>query len=423
MTVACVTLGALIVAMTVFDVIVTVLHPGVESPFSNRFQRMLWQILRLFANLPRRTLARGALLGWGLPLMVAGLISLWLALLIVGFALIYFPWIGDSGVFTSEAGQLPTFFTALYYSGVTAATLGFGDVLPTAPVFRLLSVLEALFGFVTVSFSVTYVLSVYPMLSRRRQYATALDAETGGVASALPMVRRYLGDHGSWQNELADRLRDLAMELLAMTESHEQYPVLYYAHAPYVQHSFLRMLVLSRSLIGLLRYGLHPERQRAIVFHPHVLLLEQALHYSLRRLSASLHIPAPVTSDVNKARADLAEEYTRLQAALRELGLAVAEDDEVQSVPVLLGSRIEEASTASSDELDELYGAARASQIAMLDPAVESSSTTPEEAFITFRLEVDPHIASYAHASGYTLKQATADYEAVWWVGEKRRGE
>lgn len=39
MAVLFVALGVLIVSTTVFDIIATVLHPGLESPFSNRFQR------------------------------------------------------------------------------------------------------------------------------------------------------------------------------------------------------------------------------------------------------------------------------------------------------------------------------------------------------------------------------------------------
>ena len=47
----------------------------------------------------------------------------------------------------------------------------------------------------------------------------------------------------------------------------------------------------GQSLVGLLRYGLSPDRHGRIVRDPQLLLLEQSLHYSLQQLSSSLHIP------------------------------------------------------------------------------------------------------------------------------------
>src|SRR3712207_4749700 len=109
--------------------------------------------------------------------MVGGLIVLWLALLTVGFALVYYPWLADPAVFASDNPIDPDFGTALYYSGVTLATLGYGDILPLVEPFRALAVVEALGGALTIAFGVAYVLAVYPALSQKRTVAAALDAE------------------------------------------------------------------------------------------------------------------------------------------------------------------------------------------------------------------------------------------------------
>ncbi len=199
--------GLLLVLLVQFAIVATVLHPEVESPLSTRLQRLTWQTLRAVDNVVPKRGNVSKVLNWALPLMVAGLIILWLMLLAVGFALVVAPWLGDPAVFLSPTPRSSTLVTALYYSGVTLATLGYGDVRPAAAPFRLLAVIEALMGALTIAFGVAHVLAVYPALSRTRTLAAALDAEVAGQAGALPMVRRYLGQPAGWSDDLTARLR------------------------------------------------------------------------------------------------------------------------------------------------------------------------------------------------------------------------
>ncbi|MBC8161490.1 MAG: two pore domain potassium channel family protein [Roseiflexaceae bacterium] len=410
-------LGALLIAAGVFDIVATVLHPEVESQVSSRFQQGIWWALRgIHALTPRRPDGFN-LLTWGVPLMVAGLIALWLALFTVGFALIYTPWIGNGAYFSSSTAISPTFSSALYFSGVTTATLGYGDILPVVPVFRGLAVLQALLGTITVAFSVSYLLALYPALTRRRQVATALDAEVAGQASALPMLRRYLGNGVGWDNQLTKRLRELALELLAITESHEQHAVLYYAHTRRVQHSLLRLLVIARNLVAALRYTLSPDQHRALVFHPDLIALEQSLHYSLRRFSGSLHLPSPQAHGDGQSRNSLEREFATQQAALQQIGLNVHVASE-RAVPVLVESRIEHGSDDEPPQQRQAHSVASSNGQA-LDPANDLRSASALEAYITFRRQVDPHIAAYAHVIGYKLEDANADYDSIWWTGDR----
>lgn len=411
--------GVLLVLAAVIDIVATVLHPEFESPLSSRYQQSLWWVLRrVNGRLPQR-FRELRLLSWGVPLMVGGLVALWIALLIVGFALIYRPWIGDAVMFRSDNPIEPSFSNALYFSGVTMATLGYGDVQPVSPMFRTLAVLESLFGLVTVSFTVTYVLSIYPTLAHQREIATALDAEVAGQVSALPMLRRYLSDDGRWVDALAERLRELALELLALTESHEQHAVLYYAHPRRVQHSLLRILLITRSLVGTLRYTLSPERHREIVHHPHLILLEQALHYSLSRFSASLHIPTPEKAGDQNTHLSLERDFERQRSVLEHLGFSSADAHGERAVAVLVESLIEITSPDLPRPKPQT-GNSVSGNGQNIDPATDLSSNSALDAYITFREQVDPHIAAYARISGYSLDEALTDAQTTWWVGDNR---
>lgn len=387
--------GLAIVLLVQYDIIATVLHPDIEGPLSSLFQQGMWNTLRALARrMPHRKLG-WAVLNWGLALMVAGLISLWLALLMLGFGLIYYPWISNPAMFASPTPLDRSLSEAIYYSGVTLATLGYGDIQPLTLPFRTIAVLEAITGAITVAFGVAYVLAVYPALSRQRAIATALDAEVASQPNAIPLLRRYAHNRVAWQEDLPRHLRELALDLLEMSGSHENHPVLYYAHPMRVQHSFLRILITTQSLVGLVRYGLSPDRHADLVQHPDVLLLEHALHYSLRRLTASMHI-APIVELDEDTDQRLDATFATICDDLEQIGLVSARAVANQPVPVLV-----KAGDAPA------HGR---------DPALDQSSDTPLAAYVAFRRETDPHIAAYARTSGHELAAASAAYKANWWA-------
>lgn len=408
-TLGCTLLGMAIVLLTYLDIWATVLHPGLESPLSNRFHRAAWRSLRLVArHVPRSR----HLLHAALPLLIGGLISLWLLLLLFGFALLYYPWVGNPAAFSAPPNHTGTPFDALYMSGTTLFTLGYGDITPRTTALRALALLEAGSGMATISLAIAYVLGVYPALARLRIRATALDAEVAGQVSGIPLLRRYLLGEGRWIGDLNDRLRELALELLELAENHEAHPVLYYSHPPRVQQSILRMLLTVQQLIGLLRYGLSPECHPDLVQNPQVLLLEQSFGYSLRRLSSSLHTTLTEPRRDAATHGDYSSAFARICGELEWMGLTSARQLDEHPVAVLAQSRLDE----ESDEA----GHAGAWDSAP-DPALDQGSRSPLDAYVTFRLATDPHIAAYAAASGYDLTEVRRSDSAVW--GEADRAE
>ena len=397
--------GVLLLALVQLDIVATVLHPGLESPFSNRLQRGLWRALRRIARRPG-----GALLTAGFPLMIVSLIFAWLGLLLVGFALLYHPWLGDPRAFTLPTGARSSWLAALYFSGTTLSTLGYGDIAPVAWPFRLLAVTEAASGVVTITLSVTYLLNVFPALTRQRALALALDAETVGHPGGLPLVRRYLGGRHRWEAQFDARLRELAGAILDLTANHESHPILYYAHPRRVEQSVLRVLVTAQGLVGLLRYGLSPDAHGDLVHNPQVVLLEQALGYSLRHLAASLHTPSAAPRDDRALRDRYAADYRGLCAELERLGLASSRQGAARPVSVL---------AAATDDVDLASVTASAAPGGgrdgrFLDPAIDLTSRSPLDAYVAFRRATDPLLTAYAATSGYSLREATSDERATW---------
>lgn len=400
--------GCLLLALVFFDILVTVFHPHIESPLSNRFHRATWRVFRVLDRLAGSRADQWGILGWALPVMIPGLIVAWLALILGAFALIYLPWIADPAAFARAASSHALLVDALYFSGLTLTTVGFGDIYPIAWPLRLVAVAEAGSGIVTVSLSVAYLLSVYPQMAQKRRVAIALDAEVAGRASALPFVRRYLSPAMAQSNEIGLRLRELANEILMLAESHEAHPVLFYARPPHVRYSFLRLLVTLQNLVSLLRYGLSPDRHADIVDNPQLLLLEQTVHYSLRRLNASCHIGAADYQSGDVHVAVLAADFDRICNDLEALGLVSARAGAAAPVPAVVTKR------SPANEQPPAAGPAAARAGDTFDPALDLRTTLPADAYIAFRLATDPYIIAYADATAFALIDARRDFDTAW---------
>lgn len=81
------------------------------------------------------------------PLMILLIITIWITLVLTGYALVYYiGMIRDSFYFSSPSLE-PSLGEALYASGIAISTLDFGDVTPASGFYQGLIVSKALVGF------------------------------------------------------------------------------------------------------------------------------------------------------------------------------------------------------------------------------------------------------------------------------------
>ena len=161
--------GLLLVAVVVRDVFHTLFHPIGRGSIAPLVMKFVWWLLRLFP--PDRRIA--SLTG---PLGIALVVLTWGATAILGWAMLYFAQMPDGFAYSSELNpsKAHDIVDSLYLSLVTIGTLGFGDIVPTSPLVRLIVPLEALFGFMLLTAAVSWVLQIYPALHRRRVLALQL---------------------------------------------------------------------------------------------------------------------------------------------------------------------------------------------------------------------------------------------------------
>ena len=216
-------LGVSVLGYLGADVYLTVFHAtGRGGPATRIVSRLVWAAFRRL-GVRDDGVRRAELLALSGPTVVVLTLFVWMVSLVVGYALIYLPYMGS---YLVSPGSLRTHWVeALYYSGYTASTVGLGDLIADHEALRLLTVMEAMSGFALVTVGVTYLLSVYGELTARQTLASGIAAYfPEGVGRTLERVE------SAGPDALVRWMEGITPTLLAAYQAHYQFPVLHYFH-------------------------------------------------------------------------------------------------------------------------------------------------------------------------------------------------
>lgn len=206
--------GAVIALAALSDLFHTLFHPASSGHISDWISLSLWRAMR--RGLPSRLRMAG-------PLIFAAIIAYWAASVVIGFALIYRPYLPDG--FAIEAGLDPrafdSFVGALSFSLSSLITQTAGAI-PRSPWLQMLCGLEAVFGFAILTASISWILSIYPVLEHRRSLAhEATLLHFGETTGERPL--ESLDD-----SELQTILLGLAAQLTTHRNELTQFPIAYF---------------------------------------------------------------------------------------------------------------------------------------------------------------------------------------------------
>ena len=170
------------------------------------------------------------------PVSLPLLLVFWAIMLVFGFALMQ--WALPEGL--TRLPGMTRVQTALYQSGVTFFTLGYGDVTPHTKITRFIAVVEAGVGFGFLAVVIGYLPVLYQAFSRRESIISLLDARASSPPSATEMLRRH-GERGRMAS-LTPLLADWEVWASELLESHLSYPVLTYYRSQHDHQSWLGAL-------------------------------------------------------------------------------------------------------------------------------------------------------------------------------------
>jgi hypothetical protein len=118
--------GAVLLGLVALDMYRTILHfHGRSGPVTEVLIFAVWRLAR-GAAFRRSRPGRHHLLNHVGPLLLPVTVATLVSLIILGYALLYWPHL-PAGFNVDEKAQSPRGIEALYFSGITFTTLGYGD--------------------------------------------------------------------------------------------------------------------------------------------------------------------------------------------------------------------------------------------------------------------------------------------------------
>ncbi|PPS42723.1 potassium channel family protein [Chroococcidiopsis sp. TS-821] len=316
-------LGTGLVVLALADIYMTVLYPrGERGILSVLLARGLWQVFCFGARFIRQ---RDRILSYMGPTLLVVTIAVWIFLLILGFASIYWPALGNE--IQMEGKATPTdFATAIYYSGYSLVTLGTGDITPRTSTYRLLMILESMLGFSVLTINLTFLQSVYSQLMQRNIFALSLHHRTGRTADAAVMLAR-MGSSGSFDSSTRQDLTDIAQNLLNLLESNHSHPALGYFRLQENYYALARVIFVAMDTVTLIKSALDEHSHHSLIASAAVKNLEESGMQFLAELF-ELFLPVNATRLRMQSEQMWRSRYYKAIAHLAAQGIATTSDVE-----------------------------------------------------------------------------------------------
>lgn len=211
--------GAAMSVLVIIDAFLTILHPDIDGVVAGQVQRAVW---RLFLAIERRRQSRRRLMALAGPLMMAATFLAWITMLIIGFALVVWPYLDTS--FRAGPELAPLGFTdALYFSGNTVTVLGHGDIAPVGGTMQLLTVMASLSGFAMLTGTVAYLIEVLSSLHDRIRMALRIRADSAGEMDGVAILADWMADEEI--GDVRDRLEEWAELLRSAQDELQRFPM------------------------------------------------------------------------------------------------------------------------------------------------------------------------------------------------------
>jgi hypothetical protein len=232
-----VVIGLFMVSLALHDMFHTLFHPSGRGALAEFISFRIWHMFRRVfpANHSRLSLAG--------PLAFVATVSGWGILIVAGFGLVYRPFLSSSFVMAPglDVRQHQSFFDAINVSLGSLITVG-GDFNTNSRWLRFAMGSEAVMGFILLTASLSWALSIYPILEYRRSAAHRL--------SLLYHAHRseQIGISSIPEQETEQLVVALATDITKIRNDLAQFPITYYFHEDDPQSAFAGALPLAMDI-------------------------------------------------------------------------------------------------------------------------------------------------------------------------------
>lgn len=258
-----VTVGIVILALTLIDVFLTALNYDEAGFLAGRLAAWQWKALRsITRRLSRRWRPIALRQVTGLQIMVT--IFAWIAGVTVGNGLIYYGSMhGKNFLFDGVSSGL---FAAMYFSAAQLATVGTSQLSPNTDILRVLSIMETITGVILVSLILTFLLGVYQVISDLRALSAKFSSSSPGSANVAETLAPFFPN--GKPAGIDRHLQGISDSLSSYTDGLRLHHAAYYFQSGRESFSLPFSMHMVSGTIGAFRWGLptgHPSTQEPVL--------------------------------------------------------------------------------------------------------------------------------------------------------------
>jgi hypothetical protein len=225
-------IGIALNALVIRDIFHTLFAATGTGSLSMALSRVVWRGFKRISRDKRRRLALAG------PTTMLLIIAMWTLGLVWGWACLMWPHL--PGSFLLSTGMSPeqndSLLDAIYLSLVTLGTLGYGEITPQSTWVRLIAPLEALIGFALFTASISWLMSIYPAMARRRHLARYVSLyDRAQVATG----RRHDGFSCTIDGAEINQMKN---QVISVRDDFVQFPITYLFHTPDARSSLAATL-------------------------------------------------------------------------------------------------------------------------------------------------------------------------------------
>ncbi len=231
--------GIVILGVALVDVFQTVIVPRAEDTFfrvSRYLTRMVWRLWPPLGRTlhPANDRAREDWLGTFAPFALMLELGLWVAMLLLGWGLLFY------GLRAQLHPSNPSFGSAVYFAGTSLMTIGYGDIVPTTTLTRMLAILAAGSGLGVVAIVISFLFAVFGSFQRRETFVVTIGARAGVPPSGVGLLAVHA--RAGILGDLGQVFRQGQTWTAEVMESHLAYPILIYFRSSHDYESWVGTL-------------------------------------------------------------------------------------------------------------------------------------------------------------------------------------
>lgn len=229
--------GLILLGIVLWDIFQSIVVPR-PTPGRLRLGRYLipptWRVWRWIGTRARNPQATDWFLGLYAPGAAIILFVVWLAIIVVADGLMLW------ALRAEVTPQLGGFADALYFAGTSVLTLGFGEIVASGGVSRIVVLVAAATGLGVVALVITFIFSLFANYQRREVLVVTLSAR----AKTPPSAATLLETHARLDmiDELPGLFREWERWAAEVLDSHVAYPLLGYFRSSHDSISWISAL-------------------------------------------------------------------------------------------------------------------------------------------------------------------------------------